>query len=222
MALGLVALIIGLGGAAFAVLRRSLPIFLIGAAYLFCSSLLLLAAGSLASNPHHVSNHRRRDGTPPALKTRDSKSGMTLVLTVLLLGLAAVLIIEAQMSASLALRHARTKQERTLLRLSASDATWHFLKTQARSTFKQLDADTAPESAMHAVLPSGIETDVTASKQTSAKSTILPMAAGSLLEGDLYLVSGAASRNETEELVSCLVHRTEKGRLEMIGWLENK
>ena len=222
MALGLVALIIGVGGAAFAFLLRNVPIFLTGAVYLFCSALLLLAGGSLTSSSNNGSNHSRPNDAQPGTEPRDGKSGMTLVLTMLLLGLAAILIIEAQMSASMALRHARTKQERTILRLSASDATWHFLKAQARVAFKQLDTDTAAESVMHAVLPSGIETEVSFSKQTSAKSTILPMSAGSLLEGDLYLVSGSASRNEIEEQISCLVHRKESGKLEMIGWLENK
>lgn len=145
------------------------------------------------------------------------KSGVALVLILLLVGVVATLTIHVQTSIVLIQRHMQTKRLRSELRTSASDAAWCFLRDRIKpaATGKTLPA------LDDAVLPSGVETHVTVTDSADSFLGTIPFLDNKSNSGKVYLLQASAGSSSTVEKVSCIYRRDKDGSIEVLGWDQN-
>lgn len=155
----------------------------------------------------------------------EQNGGMALVLVVLLIGLATVLTISAQVSTALSLRLARDRQQRTALTIVAADSAWHCMPKLVEGGDR--DFGTGEWQVVEGlVLPSRARSEVRVRKlpDSSSEAQMLSMAGYPRENCGLLVLESVASESGsgTVASVSCLLERDRKGRTEILGWLERR
>lgn len=149
----------------------------------------------------------------PARAARE-KSGVALVLIIMLLGVVATLTVNVQSSVVLVQRHMQAKRLRIELRTAAADTAWCFLRDRVKRT-PASGSLPAPESA---VLPSGVETHVNVVDGTSLLMGSVPVPGSKSGSGKVFLLQATAAASNVVELVSCVYRRDKGGTIEVLGW----
>lgn len=105
---------------------------------------------------HNASAHASENSV-----SKTEPRGMILAAVLILLGIISGLVIQAQVTARLALRHAERKSLQTQLRAAATDAAWNALHALAGDSDLFVDHTNEPWAApVNEMLPNGIETMV--------------------------------------------------------------
>ena len=152
-------------------------------------------------------------------------SGMALLLVLVLIGLAAVLTISAQLSTALGLKVERIRQQKTVLKIAAADMAWNSLSKIASGG--QRGFGTGDWSVVDAmVLPNEAQEEVRvkALPESSHEAAMLSMAGYPRGQDKLLVLESTASSSASDvvQMVSCLLERDNRGRTEILGWLEQR
>ena len=150
---------------------------------------------------------------------------MALLLVLMLIGLAAILTISAQVSTALGLKSERIRQQKTMLRIAAADSAWNSLPKIAAGGQREFGTgEWATVESM--VLPSEAREDVRirALPDSSGESAMLAMAGYPRGQAKLLVLESTAvsSASDVVQTVSCLMERDKRGRTEILGWLERR
>jgi len=141
------------------------------------------------------------------------KSGMVLVLVLLVVGVVAVLTLNAQLTTAGAMRHSAVRNKRMQLRVAATDAMLAFIRNPGVAG----QGGTAWTPPPPAELPSGIKTAIVASDNTGLPESAIMLLGGRDEGSRLSLLESSATRDAMTECVRCVVRR-KAASIEIIGW----
>ena len=150
---------------------------------------------------------------------------MALLLVLVLIGLAAVLTISAQVSTALGLKVERIRQQKTMMRITAADSAWNSLPQIAAGGQRGFGTgDWTVVDSM--VLPTQAreEVRIRALPESSHEAAMLSMAGYPRGQAKLLVLESTATSGASDvvQTVSCLLERDNRGKTEILGWLERR